>query len=100
MPELHLNGTTEDYAHRTEPISVPDIPTVTVKAEDVAKSDAILNVMEGRLATMREDSNYEFDQMVDELRKKYYALTQRFKDEKTADLLKLRAALGISSGMR
>jgi hypothetical protein len=76
----------------------PEAPTVIIPAERFERVAALLNVMEGRLETMRDDSNFAFEQLVGEMRTKYHVLTQKLKDEKAEEVRQLKQLLSTSSG--
>lgn len=76
----------------------PEVPTVVIPAARFEEASALLNVMEGRLETMRDDSNFAFEKLVDDMRRKYHELTLRLRDEKAEEILRLKKLLSASSG--
>jgi hypothetical protein len=79
-------------------LTTSEEPQVEIPASAFEEASALLNTMEGRLDTMKADSDYDFDQMLDEHRRNYRTLTQKFRDEKFEDIARLRKLLSISSG--
>lgn len=94
----HIVSTITPAAFQPALAPAPELPTVVIPATRFEEAAALLNVMEGRLETMRDDSNFAFEQLVDDMRRKYHALTLRLRDEKAEEILRLKKLLSTSSG--
>lgn len=100
MPEAQAEHIVSNITPAAQPslTTTPELPTVVIPAERFEEAAALLNIMEGRLETMRDDSNFAFEQLVDEMRRKYHLLTKRLRDEKAEEILRLKKLLSTSSG--